>query len=143
MICMAMRPRGRPCWHGGGTNTGAAAPAAAHHCHAHARISMGFAGGPAGALQLDIESAQAAAGAIPRASAPRISESPPRAAGSSPRSFVGRGESPHAPHGADCGCQCSALQEIASAWPLPYAWNKLNWIFQFSFYEYNQDKGNN
>jgi hypothetical protein len=141
MICMAMRPRGRPCWHGGGTNTGAAAPAAAHHCHAHARTCMGFAGGPAGAL--DIESAQAAAGAIPRASAPRISESPPRAAGSSPRSFVGRGESPHAPHGADCGCQCSALQEIASAWPLPYAWNKLNWIFQFSFYEYNQDKGNN
>ena len=74
MICMEMRPRGRPCWHGGGINTGAAAPAAAHHCRAHARACMGFAGGPAGAL--DIESAQAAAGAIPRASAPRISENP-------------------------------------------------------------------
>ena len=40
-------------------------------------------------------------------------------------------------------CRCSALREIASAWPLPYVRNKLNWVFQFSFYEDNQDKGNN
>ena len=44
---------------------------------------------------------------------------------------------------ADCRCRCSAVREVALAWPLPYAPNKLNWIFQFSFYEDNQDKGNN
>ena len=53
------------------------------------------------------------------------------------------GDCPHAPHDADCRCRCSAVREIVLAWPLPYAWNKLNWMFQFSFYEDNQDKGNN
>jgi hypothetical protein len=98
-------------------------------------------GGPAGAV--DIESAQAAAGAMPRASAPQIPVGSPGTAGGNSRLRVGRGERPQAPQDTDCRCRCSAVREIALAWPLPYAWNKLNWSFQFSFYEDNQDKGNN
>ena len=103
------------------------------------RTSMSIAGGPRPAGAVDIESAQAAAGAMPRSSAPQIPVSFPGTASGSSRLRVGRGGRPQAPHDADCRCRCSAVREIA----LPYAWNKLNWIFQFSFYEDNQDKGNN
>ena len=138
---MAMRPRRQ---HGVETKTGAAAPAAARHCHAHARTGIGIAGGPAGAVDIEARRPHClVAGAMPRASAPQISVSSPGTAGGSSRLRVGRGERPQAPRDADCRCRCSAAREIASAWPLPYAWNKRNWIFQFSCYEDNQDKGNN
>ena len=104
------------------------------------RTGMSIAVGPAGAV--DMESAQAAAGAMPRASVPQIPVSSPGAASGSLRLRVGRGERPQAPHDTDYRCWCSAVREIASAWPLPYAWNKLNWFFQFSLYEDNQNKGN-
>ena len=134
-----MRPRRR---RGVETNTGAAAPAAAHHCHAHARTYQHeHRGWP---CSCGCRGHRKRAGCSWRnAQGWRISLSLPGTAGGSSRLCVGCGERPHAPHDTGCRCRCSAVREIVLAWPLPYAWNKLNWIFQFSFYEDNQDKGNN
>ena len=118
-------------------HTGAAGLAAAYHthCHAHARAGMCIAGGPAGAV--GIGSSPAAAGAMPRASAPQIPGSSPGQAGGSSR---GSQQTPKAP-----AAGAGVVRYGKSHQPGLCCTRGISLIefFQFSVYEDDQDRGNN